>query len=361
MNIQNEKLSTNKTDNSWMQIISKYNHPDKLKSWWQLSANILLYAVVWFLMIQSISVSYWLTLPLTVVGAGFLIRLFIIYHDCGHGSYFKSARLRNVVGYFIGILTFTPYYWWVHNHAIHHKTAGNLEKRGIGDVWTLTVEEYQQKSRWQKLVYRLYRNPFTMFGVGAFVVFLFTNRFTKKEMDKKGRTGVYITNAGLLIFAVGMSLLIGVKSFLLIQLPVIYIAGMSGFWLFYVQHQFDPSYWSHEEDWDYKRVALEGSSYYKLPGLLRWFTGNIGFHHIHHLSPLIPNYNLRRCHFENTMFSEIKPLTFWGSFRALTFRLWDENSSQMISFRKFKQMPEKYKVSGIRLSKREMLIPDKQY
>ncbi len=321
---------------SWIQIVSKYNHPNALKSWWQFGSNLLLYVFCWFLMIESLSVSYWITLLLVIPSTGVLVRLFIIFHDCGHGSFLKSRKISAFLGYFIGILTFTPYFWWVHNHQVHHETAGNLDKRGIGDVWTLTVDEYRKSSRWQRIVYRFYRNPITMFGIGTLFVFLIGNRFTKKSMNRNGRMGVYITNAGLLVFAVGMSLLIGVKAFVMIQLPLIYLAGIVGFWLFYVQHQFDPSYWSHQETWDYKTVALEGSSYYKLPRILQWYTGNIGFHHIHHLSPLIPNYNLRKCHRENIMFHHIVPLTIWGSFRALTFRLWNEETREMVSFRKLR-------------------------
>ena len=240
------------------------------------------------------------------------------------------------MGLFIGVLTFTPYYSWSHNHSIHHETAGNLDKRGIGDVWTMTVTEYKESSRWKKIVYRFYRNPVTMFGIGPLYVFLIGNRFTKKGMDKKGRLGVYITNAGLVLFAITMSLLLGVKAFILIQFPIIYLAGIFGFWLFYVQHQFDPSYWTRTETWDYKKVAFEGSSYYKLPRILQYFTGNIGFHHIHHLSPLIPNYYLSRCHRENSLFNRIKPLKFWPAFRAVTFRLWNEKTQEMISFRELR-------------------------
>jgi omega-6 fatty acid desaturase (delta-12 desaturase) len=175
-----------------------------------------------------------------------------------------------------------------------------------------------------------------MFGIGPLYVFLIGNRFTKKGMDGKGRMGVYLTNAGLVLFALSVSWVIGVKAFFLIQLPIIYIAGIAGFWLFYVQHQFNPTHWARSDTWDYKKVALEGSSYYKLPLVLQYFTGNIGFHHIHHLSPLIPNYNLSRCHRENDLFNTIKPLKFWPGFKTLTFRLWDETSSEMISFRKLK-------------------------
>lgn len=188
----------------------------------------------------------------------------------------------------------------------------------------------------EKIVYRFYRNPVTMFGIGPLYVFLIKNRFTQKQMDKRGRLGVYLTNSGLLVFAVSMSLLLGLKAFLLIQFPIIYLSGIFGFWLFYVQHQFDPSYWTRTETWDYKKVALEGSSYYKLPRILQYFTGNIGFHHIHHLSPLIPNYYLSRCHRENSLFNQIKPLKLWHSFRSVTFRLWNEKNREMISFRKLK-------------------------
>jgi omega-6 fatty acid desaturase (delta-12 desaturase) len=324
------------SNTSWIKIISKYNRPDSLKSWWQLSGNLFLYSLAWFLMYESLSISYWITLALSFPAAGMLVRLFIIYHDCGHGSYFKTGRLNDAVGLFIGILTFTPYYSWSREHYIHHETAGNLDKRDVGDVWTLTVAEYQASSKWTKIQYQLYRHPVTMFGIGAFAVFVIVNRFTKKKMDNSGRMGVYATNLGLLLFAAGMSLIIGIKAFILIQLPIISIAGIMGFWLFYVQHQFDPIYWARSDKWDYKRMALEGSSYYKLPRILQYFSGNIGFHHIHHLSPMIPNYKLSRCHRENALFQEVKPLTLWTSFKSLSYRLWDENAQEMVSFRKFK-------------------------
>ena len=319
---------------SWITIIKKYNKPDTIKSWLQFSTTLVLYFLAWVFMYLSLSLSYWITLGLAIPAAGMLVRLFIIYHDCGHGSFFKSRRLRDRMGIFIGILTFTPYHSWSFKHHVHHETVGNLDKRGIGDVWTMTVAEYEESTRWKKILYRFYRNPFIMFGIGPIYVFLISNRFTYKEMNNSSRMSVYITNAGLMIFAISISLLIGVKAFLLIQFPVIYIAGIAGFWLFYVQHQFGPSYWTRTETWDYKKVALEGSSYYKLPRILQYFSGNIGFHHIHHLSPLVPNYNLSRCHRENALFNEIKPLRFWPAFRTITFRLWNEKTQEMISFRK---------------------------
>ncbi|MEI7663049.1 MAG: fatty acid desaturase [Bacteroidota bacterium] len=331
-----QNAQTEQPGNSWVQIVKKYNHPDPTKSWLQFSGNMVSYALVWFLMIESLSVSYWITLGLAIPAAGILVRLFIIYHDCGHGSYFSSARLRDSIGILIGILTFTPYFHWTKNHEIHHDTAGNLDKRGVGDVWTMTVEEYRNSSRWGKTIYRFYRNPITMFFVGAPFVFIIGNRFTKKGMDRNGRLSVYITNAGLLALFGGMSMIIGMKAFFMIQLPIISIAGIFGFWLFYVQHQFDPSYWARNDQWEYKKVALEGSSYYKLPWVLQFFSGNIGFHHIHHLSPMIPNYNLPRCHRENAIFYGIKPLRFWQSFGTLTLRLYDEKTRELVSFRRMR-------------------------
>jgi len=320
-----------------VKIVRQYNHPDLLKSWGQLSLNLLFYITSWILMIVSLKYSYWITLGLSIPSAGMLVRLFIIYHDCSHGSYFRSEKVSNIVGLFIGILTFTPYFHWSKNHEIHHDTAGNLDKRGIGDVWTMTVAEYQASTRWQKIVYRFYRNPVTMFCVGAPFVFIIGNRFTKKGMGVKSRLSVYLTNAGLLVVFGLLSLVIGVKAVVMIQLPVISFAGIFGFWLFYVQHQFNPTYWARSENWEYRKVALEGSSYYKLPRILQYFSGNIGFHHIHHLSPMIPNYNLARCHRENDLFRNIRPLTVRQSFRTLALRLFDEKTAELVSIRSMRR------------------------
>ena len=320
------------SETSWIKIVNKYNHPSPIKSWLQFSINLLLFSILWFLMFESLHLSYWITLGLSFPAAGMLVRLFIIYHDCGHGSFLKSRKQRDIIGILIGILTFTPYFSWSHSHNIHHETAGNLDKRGTGDVWTMTVDEYQQSTLWTKIQYRFYRNPITMFGVGPLYVFLIGNRFTKKGMDRNGRMGVYITNAGLAIFAISMSLLMGVKAYLLIQFPIIYFSGIFGFWLFYVQHQFENPYWERSEKWDYVSSALLGASYLKLPKLLNWISGSIGYHHIHHLSPLIPNYNLKKCHDENNMFRDIKPVTFFSAFESLLLRLWDEKRQMLIKF-----------------------------
>ncbi len=325
-------------DRSWEKIIMKYNRPDLRKSIWQIVNTLVPYVILWYLMIRSLQYSYWLTLLLALPAAGFLIRLFIIFHDCGHGSFFKSKKINDIVGKIIGVLTFTPYSHWHHNHKIHHATSGDLDKRGIGDVWTLTVDEYLALSKKDQLFYRLYRNPLLMFTVGSVYLVLFRNRITHKGMTSDGKKNVYLTNIGLLILATVLGFTIGLKAFLMIQLPVIIFAHTAGLWLFYVQHQFDEVYWDHTPDWGYATAAVEGSSFLKLPVVLQWFTGNIGFHHVHHLSSRIPNYNLARCHYENEFFSRIKPLTFWASFKTLKLRLWDETARRMISFRKLSLM-----------------------
>lgn len=285
-------------------------------------------------MAKSLQYSYWITLLLSVVAAGFLIRLFIIFHDCGHGSFFRSRKANDIVGRITGILTFTPYFKWHQQHRIHHATAGNLDKRGVGDVWTLTVDEYLSASRGKRFFYRAFRNPFFMFTVGPLYVILITNRLTKKQMTKKEKRNIYFTNIMLLLMAASISLLIGIKAYLLIQIPLILVAHALGIWLFYIQHQFDEVSWERDDKWDYKTAAIKGSSFLKLPAILQWFTGNIGFHHVHHLSSKIPNYNLPRCHYENDLFKDVTPIIFTATFKALNLSLWDEKAQRLTTFRK---------------------------
>jgi omega-6 fatty acid desaturase (delta-12 desaturase) len=318
---------------SWREIIVKYAQPNLRSSFWQITNTLIPYLGLLFLMYLSLEVSYFLTLFLSVFAAGFMVRLFIIFHDCGHGSFFKSTKLSDVVGIILGILTFTPYYKWHRAHKIHHATVGNLDKRGTGDVWVLTVDEFQTFKKWKRRFYRVYRNPLIMFIIGSPLIFLVLNRLTNRHLNKKEKLNVYFTNFVLLLMLVLMHFTIGIKAYLMIQLPVIFIGSVMGVWLFYVQHQFEGVHWYRQEEWDYKTVALQGSSFYKLPKILQWFSGNIGFHHIHHLSPKIPNYKLAKCHKENTLFSEISPLTLWTSIKSLKLRLWNERSRKLISFR----------------------------
>jgi omega-6 fatty acid desaturase (delta-12 desaturase) len=261
-----------------------------------------------------------------------MVRIFIIFHDCGHGSFFKSKRLCKVVGIITGLIVFTPYHKWHYEHKIHHQTVGNLEKRGIGDVLTLTVNEYQNLSPFRRLYYRIYRNPVVLFVIAPILVFTVGQRFTKKYMSAKEKMYVHFSTLSLVAAITVIILLVGWKTFLLIQIPILFIATGHGVWLFYVQHQFRHVVWTNSNNWDYKTVALKGSSLFKLPWILNWFTGNIGYHHIHHLSTRIPNYNLKKCHDENSMFWDIKPVTFFSAFESLLLRLWDEKRQMLIKF-----------------------------
>jgi omega-6 fatty acid desaturase (delta-12 desaturase) len=330
--MQSENKSIN-NDRSWQKLIMKYNQPDIRKSVVQLVNTFIPYLLLWVLMVFSTKVSYLLTFALAIVAAGFLVRIFIIFHDCGHGSFFKSKKANDLVGVISGIITYTPYYQWHAQHAEHHATTVNLDQRGLGDIWTMTVSEYVNATKWERFTYRIVRNPFILFLFGPLYLIFILNRFTKKGRNAKAKWNVYITNAVILTFAIGMSLLIGWKAFLFIHLTHLYIAQAIGLWLFYAQHNFEDVNWERAEKWDYKHAAIHGSSFLKLPLVLQWFTGNIGFHHIHHLSPRIPNYNLERCQQENELFKEVKPITLWSTFKAMRLSLWDEASHQLIRFR----------------------------
>jgi acyl-lipid omega-6 desaturase (Delta-12 desaturase) len=283
-------------------------------------------------MYLTMEISYWITLGLAFLAAGFMVRIFIIFHDCGHQSFFKSSYWNGTIGVFTGLFTFNPYSKWQIVHNKHHATVGNLDKRGTGDVLTMTVKEYISATKGRRIFYRIYRNPFVMFGIAAPLIFLLQNRFYSKNASSREKWNVLWTNLTVVTLITGVGLMIGFKTFILIQLPILYIASVWGVWLFYVQHQYSRVHWYRNEEWDYKTVALSGSSFYKLPKLLQWFSGNIGFHHIHHLSSRIPNYKLERCHSENEMFSSIVPLTFLESLKSIKMKLWDEKSGRLVSF-----------------------------
>jgi omega-6 fatty acid desaturase (delta-12 desaturase) len=322
--------------NPWAEFskkITKYQTPDVYRSIWQIVNTFIPYIGLWILIIYSLSVSYWLTAFLIIVAAGFLVRLFIIFHDCGHGSFFKSKKANTIIGSFFGILAFTPYHKWHSEHMQHHATVGNLDKRGVGDVWTMTADEYLKSSRWERIQYRVYRHPLIMFGVGALYVFVIANRFTKKGMGKKEKMSVYFTNLALVALFVLMSLAIGFWTFLIIQLAIVYLAAVAGLWLFYLQHQYEDVTWVRSENWNYREIALEGSSFVKFPKILQWFSGNIGFHHIHHINARIPNYKLEKVYTENPVFSEVEPVTFLKSLKTLRLRLWDEKNQKLIGFK----------------------------
>lgn len=329
----------------WKEIVQQYQQSSTGRAVWQILNTLIPYAATWFVMYFAVKVSWWLTVPLCILAGGLLVRVFIIFHDCGHGSFFKSQRWNNITGFISGALTFTPYYHWRWEHSIHHATSGDLDRRGTGDVWTMTVQEYLESSRWKRFAYRLARNPFVLFGIAPLYLFLIRHRFASSAANKRERYSVYWSNLAILSIATTLSLIFGLKHYLLIQLIVLAVAGSAGVWLFYVQHQFEDVYWERNEEWDYTTAALQGSSFYKLPRILQWFSGNIGYHHLHHLSARIPNYNLERCHNAHPVFQSVKPIPLFASFKAISFRLWDEQQRKLVSFAHLRHL----KRSGNRL------------
>jgi len=328
---------------AWKAIVLKYQQASTWRALWQIINTVVPYALCWYLMYVSLRVSWWLVVPLAVLAGGLLVRVFIIFHDCGHGSFFKSRGANDAVGFLTGILTFTPYYHWRWEHAIHHSNAGDLDKRGTGDVWTMTVQEYLEASRWKKFAYRLARNPFILFVIAPMYLFLIQQRFPSAKASERERHSVWAMNAAILGLAFGLSWLVGLKAYLIIQLIILMVAGGAGVWMFYVQHQFEDVYWERGEDWSYVAAALQGSSFYKLPRVLQWFSGNIGFHHIHHLSPRIPNYNLEQCHQADPLFQQVKPITLFASFKSATYRLWDEKNKKLVGYRALRELRKQHK------------------
>ncbi|MCX6904989.1 MAG: fatty acid desaturase [Verrucomicrobia bacterium] len=327
-------------------MVGPYLKPTVWRSVWQIVNTLVPYGVLWWLMSQALAVSYWLALPLAILAAGFYVRMFIIFHDCGHGSFFKSSKANAVVGCITGVLTFTPYYHWRWQHALHHATAGNLDRRGMGDVWTLTVQDYLAASRWQRLAYRLARQPIVLFVLAPIFLFVVKQRFVSPQAAKRERLSVYWTNLALLGLAATLAWWLGWRAFLVSQLTVTAVAGTAGVWLFYVQHQFEDVYWAHHDDWDFTAAALQGSSFYKLPRILQWFSGSIGFHHIHHLNPRIPNYNLAKCQQAVPLFQTVKPVSLLASFKSLTYRLWDEQTKKLVSYGRLRAMRRQQRSSS---------------
>ena len=319
----------------WLSQLKPFGQADRGKAVAQLFTSLGPYAVAWAAMIITVKLGWpaIVTFGLAVVAAGFLIRIFIIFHDCCHGSFFASRGANRFWGYVTGILTLTPFDVWRQSHARHHATAGDLDRRGTGDVFTMTVAEYRAATPLRRLGYRLYRNPLVMFGLGAAGSFIISQRFAPKGADKRLRSSVAITNLALLAILVISWVTVGWGTYVVLQVAVSWIAGILGIWLFYMQHQFEDVYWSRHEDWDRLRAALEGSSYYKLPKLLRWFSGNIGFHHIHHLRSSIPNYNLQACYEAIPEVQEVNHLTLRTSLRCLGLALWDEEAGKLVRFR----------------------------
>ncbi|MEZ4673143.1 MAG: fatty acid desaturase [Caldilineaceae bacterium] len=320
----------------WQALVTKYQQPDLRMSSWQLINSFGGFFLCWALMAVGLSNGYWSTVVLTAPAAGFLIRIFIIQHDCGHGSFFKKRKTNDVVGIVCSLFSMIPYFYWRKSHATHHAHHAELEGRGIGDIWTMTVKEYLRADLWKRLVYRAFRNPFFLFVVAPTINFVVLSRLTlgTPEQWRHGeKASVWWTNGALAGLWATQIALVGWQTMLLINLPIIVIASSIGTWIFYVQHQFERTYWEHTPQWDYTLAAMHGSSYYKLPRVLQWFTGNIGFHHIHHLSPRIPNYRLEQCHRENALFQRVIQLTIRTSFSTVNLTLWDEERQRLVTFR----------------------------
>ncbi len=319
----------------WTRILSRYREPSHARSVFELIVTAGSFVLLWALMLAALKIGYWLSLIIALPCAGFLVRLFMIQHDCGHGAFFRHRLANDWVGRVIGALTLTPYDYWRQSHAIHHASAGDLDHRGMGDITTLTVREYLDLPWRGRLGYRLYRHPLVMFGVGPAYQFLLQHRLPVGLMVGKGWRpwmSTMGTNAAIALLVVGAMWLVGVKPFLLIHLPIVLLAASIGVWLFYVQHQFEDTFWAEHPSWTFHEAALHGSSHYDLPRVLRWFTANIGVHHVHHLSSRIPYYRLPQVLHEHPELSGIGRLTLLQSFGCVRLTLWDETRRKLISF-----------------------------
>ncbi|WP_163969326.1 fatty acid desaturase [Oceanobacillus halotolerans] len=325
--------------------VAAFANSDGKASIIQLVNTILPFFLLWFLAYQSLSISIWLSFALSIIAAGFVIRIFIIFHDCTHGSFFKSGKANRVVGTITGIITLFAFEKWKRSHAIHHATSSNLDKRGTGDVWVMTVDEYIAASFWGRLAYRLYRNPIIMFGLGPLYLFLISNRFNRKGAKRKERMNTYVINLSIGVIYAILIWAVGWQAFLLVQLPIVFVSGSLGIWLFYVQHQFEDSYFENEDEWDFVKAAVDGSSYYKLPKVMQWITGSIGFHHVHHLSPKVPNYNLEKAHESTPPLQKATTITLASSLKSIRFRLYDEASKSFVSFKEVKSLLKKNKLN----------------
>ena len=317
---------------SWRTVLAPHMTPRLRPALFDVATSVVAYLGLMAAMFVVYPISYLLVLALAIPAAGFMVRTFIVFHDCGHGSFLRSKRANEMLGATLGVLLYTPFAWWRHEHAVHHATTGDLDKRGVGDIQTLTVEEYRELSRWGKLSYRLFRNPFVMFVFGPLWVLLIGQRLITRGMRPRLRNSVLGTDLALAVAIAGLCWLVGWKAFLLVQGPPLLLAGAAGIWLFYVQHQFEDAYWQTSDAWSFDEAALQGSSYLELPQILRFFTGNIGFHHVHHLSARIPNYNLKAAH-EAGRLESVTTLSLRDGIRAVRLKLWDQDQRRLVTFR----------------------------
>lgn len=339
----------------WNRLLAPYRRPETWRAAFQVANTALPLAVVWLAMLWSLSVSYWLTLALAIPAALLIVRLFMLQHDCGHGAFFPSQRINNLVGSAIGVLTLVPYEYWRKTHAIHHATSGNLDHRGFGDIDTLTVREYLSRSRGKRLLYRLYRHPLVMLVVGPTYQFIIKHRYPGDipRTWKREWASVHWTNVAAVALVVAMGFAVGFGRFALVQVPITLIAGSVGVYLFYVQHQYEDTYWRYREAWNYFEAGLEGSSHLVMPKILQWFTANIGLHHIHHVSSRIPNYHLQRCFDETPEVRRVTTLTLRQSFQTLGLTLWDEEERRLIGFRELGRIRRPLEAASVEATRPE--------
>jgi acyl-lipid omega-6 desaturase (Delta-12 desaturase) len=316
----------------WREALAPYAQPNLGRSLLDIATSVVPYLALSVLMYLALGVSYLIALAIAIPAAGFLVRTFILFHDCSHGSFMPSKRANTWLGTVLGLLVYSPFLRWRHDHAIHHATSGDLGRRGSGDVRTLTVHEYLELPPRGRLGYRLFRNPLVMFGIGPVIALVVGPRLVPRSARPRMRRSVMGTNIALAVLVGTLCWLIGWRDYLLVQAPTLLLAGSAGIWLFYVQHQFEDAYWESDEGWSYADAALRGSSYLKLPKVLQFFSGNIGLHHVHHLSARIPNYNLQRAHDENAIFHQVPILSLRDGMRAVRFKLWDEDRGRLVSF-----------------------------
>jgi acyl-lipid omega-6 desaturase (Delta-12 desaturase) len=314
-------------------MLAAYARPRVGRGLLEIATSVVPYVALSVLMYLALAFSLPLTLVLALPAAGFLVRTFVVFHDCAHGCLFPSKRANNHIGRFLGLFILSPFARWRHDHAVHHASSGDIERRGVGDIVTLTVSEYGQRSRRGRLAYRAIRNPVVMFGLGPIIAMIVGPRVPTRSQRPRLRHSVLGTDAALLIVAGGLCWLIGWKALLLVWAPAAMLAGSVGIWLFYVQHQFEDAYWQSSANWSYADAALQGSSHLRLPKLLQFFTGNIGLHHVHHLNARIPNYNLQRAHDENPIFRDVPTISLWEGLRAVSLKLWDEDAGKLVTFR----------------------------
>jgi omega-6 fatty acid desaturase (delta-12 desaturase) len=323
----------------WRAIIARYTGPDVVRSLRQVVVTLTLLIGALVLGYWLMERAWWATALLIIPTAGLLIRTFVIMHDCSHGSFLPWPRANEVIGFITGVLTFTPFSQWRREHAIHHASSGDLDRRGVGDVTTLTVAEYQALSRVERFKYRLYRHPFVLFGIGPLHMMIIQRfRLPGLTSGAQQQWNIWLTNIALVGLAAIFGMTFGWKAVLLLYVPSYYLAAAGGIWLFYVQHQFEEAYWERGREWDYATAAITGSSHLRMPAVLNWFTGHIGLHHVHHLGPKIPNYRLKRAHEENPIFEEAPVLTLKTAWRTLRLTLWDEANQRMIGFRELRQL-----------------------